>query len=163
MSSPLGPLFANAFMSDFEEKYISKLREMGVNIWLLYVDDVYATVTNKGVEEEEILLFLNSQHQNIKFTMELESNDTMPFLEGIRKINKYETTVYRKKTFTGLYLNWTSLTSRKYKVGLIKCLLGRIWKICTTEADRKVEIEHFRCILKQNEYPNAGVESEIQK
>jgi hypothetical protein len=90
-------------MSDFEEKYISKLREMDVNIWLRYVDDVYATVTNKGVEEE-ILLFWNSQHPNIKITMELESNDTMPFLDlqVIRRINKYETTVNHKKTCTGL-------------------------------------------------------------
>ncbi len=40
MGSPLGPLFANAFMSDFEEKHIGKLREMGLNIWLRYVDDV---------------------------------------------------------------------------------------------------------------------------
>jgi hypothetical protein len=56
-----------------------KLQEMGLNIWLRYVGDVYATVTNKGVEVE-ILLFLNSQHPNIKFTVELESNDTMPFL-----------------------------------------------------------------------------------
>jgi len=123
MGSPLGPLFANAFMSDFEEKHIGKLREMGLNIWLRYVDDVYATVKSKGVEEE-ILLYLNSQHPNIRFTMELENGDSMPFLDVrvIRRVNKYETTVYHKKTFTGVYLNWTSLTSRKYKVGLIKCL-----------------------------------------
>jgi hypothetical protein len=32
-------------MSDFEEKQIGKLREMGLNMLLRYVDDVYATVT----------------------------------------------------------------------------------------------------------------------
>ena len=73
--------------------------------------------------------------------MELENGDSMPFLDVrvIRRVNKYETTVYHKKTFTGVYLNWTSLTSRKYKVGLIKCLLNRIWKICSTDNDRAAE------------------------
>jgi len=164
MGSPPGPLFANAFVSDFEEKHIGKLREMGLNIWLRYVDDVYATVKSKSVEEE-ILLYLNSQHPNIRFTMELENGDSMPFLDVrvIRRVNKYETTVYHKKTFTGVYLNWTSLTSRKYKVGLIKCLLDRIWKICSTENDRAAEIEQLRRILKQNEFPQTVVESEISR
>jgi hypothetical protein len=164
MGSPLGPLFANAFMSDFEEKHIGKLREMSLNIWLRYRDDVYAAVKSKGVEEE-ILLYLNSQHPNIRFTMELENGDSMPFLDVrvIRRVNKYETTVYHKKTLTGVYLNWTSLTSRKYKVGLIKCLLDRIWKICSTENDRAAEIEQLRRILKQNEFPQTVVESEISK
>jgi len=69
-----------------------------LNIWLRYVDDVYATVKSKGVEEE-ILLYLNSQHPNIRFTMELENGDSMPFLDVrvIRRVNKYETTVYHKK------------------------------------------------------------------
>jgi hypothetical protein len=67
------------FMSDFEEKHIGKLREMGLNIWLRYVDDVYATVKSKGVEEK-ILLYLNSQHPNIRFTMDMENGDSMPFL-----------------------------------------------------------------------------------
>ena len=32
MGSPLGPLFANIFMADFEEKQMVKLRELSVNI-----------------------------------------------------------------------------------------------------------------------------------
>ena len=71
--------------------------------------------------------------------------------------------MYHKKTFTGVYLNWTSLTSRKYKVGLIKCLLDRIWKICSTENDRAAEIEQLRRILEQNEFPQTVVESEISR
>jgi hypothetical protein len=89
MGLPLGPLFANAFMSDSEEKHIGKLREMGLNTWLRYVDDVYATVKIKGVEEE-ILLYLNSQNPNIRFSMELENGDSMPFLYvRVTRVNKY--------------------------------------------------------------------------
>ena len=40
IGSPLGPLFANVFMSDFERKHMSSLKERGVKLWLRYVDDV---------------------------------------------------------------------------------------------------------------------------
>ncbi len=43
--------------------------------------------------------------------------------------------------------------SWKYKVGLIKCLLDRIWKICSTEKDKAAEIEQLKRILEQNEFP----------
>ena len=39
MGSPLGPLFANIFMADFEKKHMKVLKTLGVNIWSRYVDD----------------------------------------------------------------------------------------------------------------------------
>ena len=44
---------------------------MDLNIWSRYVDDVFATVSNK---EEALLIleFLNKQHGNIKFTIDYE-------------------------------------------------------------------------------------------
>ena len=33
MGSPLGPLFANIFMSEFERKHMNKLKELGIRIW----------------------------------------------------------------------------------------------------------------------------------
>jgi hypothetical protein len=57
MGSPLGILFANAFMSDFEAKYIDQLKKMGVKLWLRYVDDVFAIINNKD-QADAILDFL---------------------------------------------------------------------------------------------------------
>ncbi len=67
MGSPLGPLFANIFMSDFERKHMNELKELGVIDWFRYVDDVFATVTDAN-KVTAILEFLNNQHANIKFT-----------------------------------------------------------------------------------------------
>ncbi|MBI3220718.1 MAG: hypothetical protein HYZ44_14480, partial [Bacteroidetes bacterium] len=61
------------------------------------------------------------------------------------------------------YLNWTSLTSRKYKIGLIKCLCDRIWKICDKVEDRELEIKKLKHILAKNEYPEKLVDAEIDK
>jgi hypothetical protein len=55
------------------------------------------------------------------------------------------------------------MASQKYKVGLIKCLLDRIWKICSTESDRAAEIEQLRRILARNEFLQTVVESEISR
>ena len=60
-------------------------------------------------------------HPNIKFTTEIEKNGCIPFLDVLvkRKGDRLETEMYRKPTFIGVYLHWDSLTSRKYKIGLI--------------------------------------------
>ena len=111
-------------------------------------------------------VFLNEQHKNIKFTVEVESNNSIPFLDTKvkrRRDLKLTTTLYHKKTFTGTYLNWNSLTERRYKVGLIYCLLDRIWKICSDQKDRDFEISKLKAILVKNDYPTKVIESEVSK
>jgi len=71
MGSPLGPLFANIFMADFEKKTMEQLSRLGVNKWLRYVDNIFATLKDKSTTKS-ILDFLNKQHPNIKFTIEKE-------------------------------------------------------------------------------------------
>lgn len=52
MGSPLGPLFANLFMCDFEKKHLSKLKNMEVSTWLRYVDDIFASFRSKEQAEQ---------------------------------------------------------------------------------------------------------------
>jgi hypothetical protein len=164
MGSPLGPLFANVFMSEFERGCITRLRELGVIKWYRYVDDVFATVTDSNAVDD-VLRFLNSQHPNIRFTCEHENKNQLPFLDTcvVRLANRYKTKVYRKKTFTGVYLNWNSLTANRYKIGLIRCLAERAWRICSDEKDRYEELEKLKVILHRNDYPPDIVENTISK
>ena len=167
MGSPLGPLFANIFMANFEKVHMNELKNLGINIWLRYVDDIFATL-NKPDDVNTILQFLNSRHPNIKFTIEKEGEkvkNSLPFLDTrvIRNVDKYITTVYHKPTFTGVYLNWKSLTARKYKIGLINCLLNRIWRICTTQQHKDEEVAQLKLILAKNEYPSDIINDTIDK
>jgi hypothetical protein len=164
MGSPLGPLFANIFMSHFERKHATKLKELGINLWFRYVDDIFATFT-RNANLNDILNYLNIQHPNIEFTIENEIDNKLPFLDTTvyRGPTKYNTTMFRKKTFTGVYLNWTSLTAKRYKIGLIYCLLDRIWKICNEQEEKDREINKLRKILADNEYPNHIIEKEIDR
>ena len=54
MGSPLGPLFANIFMANFEKVHMNELKNLGINIWLRYVDDIFATL-NKPDDVNTIL------------------------------------------------------------------------------------------------------------
>jgi hypothetical protein len=164
MGSPLGPLFANIFMSELEQKHMNTLRTKGILMWKRYVDDVFAIVNNKE-SAEECLKFLNTMHINIKFTIEHENENKLAFLDTCvkRDGHRYYTTLYHKKTFTGVYLNWTSLTARRYKIGLIRCLLSRIYAICSEQKDKDLEVEKLKHLLIQNEYPKEVVDKEVEK
>jgi hypothetical protein len=74
-----------------------------------------------------------------------------------------QTSVYRKKTFTGTYLHWDSLTPREYKIGLINCLINRAHKICSNDDELKIEISKIQEILMKNEYPPKIVANTIQR
>ena len=83
--------------------------------------------------------YMNRQHPNIRFTKEVEQDQSLPFLDI--KIKRCEddtlaTTVFHKPTFSGLYLQWLSYVPKQYKISLIRCLLHRAWMICSSSAFR---------------------------
>jgi hypothetical protein len=81
----------------------------------------------------------------------------------VRHENKYNTLIYRKPTFTGVYLNWTSPTARPYKISLIRCLAERILRVCSVEDERLVEIDKLKIILQRNDYPLDIIEKTLSK
>lgn len=164
MGSPLGPLFANIFMDEFENSHMEILKELGIQTWMRYVDDVFAVIKNDTCSLI-ILNYLNTQHNNIRFTIENEKQNKIPFLDTTVTRNEtcFKLSLYHKPTFTGVYLNWTSLTSRKYKISLIYCLCDRIWKICQDQTDRDIEFKKLKLTLAKNEYPDKIINKEIEK
>ncbi|XP_068691626.1 uncharacterized protein [Montipora foliosa] len=132
MGSPLGPVLANIFMCDFEEKWVMKNINQST-IWFRYVDDTFTLFKNKN-DALSFLRYLNGRHNNIKFTIEFDQNDEIPFLDILMKRNRdsFSTSVYRKKTFTGFYTKWDSFTPRKYKINLVRTLAYRCIRICSS-------------------------------
>ena len=105
MGSPLGPIIANIFMHDFENKHMKNLCELGVKSWDRYVDDTFVILREES-KAEIVLNYLNQQHKTIKFTMEKESNNSLNFLDvTIKKKNNttLSTLTFRKPT--GVMLN----------------------------------------------------------
>ena len=65
--------------------------------------------------------------------MEEENNNMLPFLEELieKGPSFFVTGVYRKSTFTGLYISWDSVTSKSWKINLVKFLTYRALIICS--------------------------------
>ena len=100
--------------------------------------------------------FLNSQHPNIKFTLEKETNKILAFLDlCITNSDRscLKTSTYRKKTFTGLLTNFFSFISFSYKVGLIRTLVDRAYKINNSLFSFNNEIKKLTHIFKKHQYP----------
>ena len=61
--------------------------------------------------------YLNCKHPNIRFTCEIEKDRSLAVLDFdvYRGNNKFETSVYRKSTFSGVYTNNRSFIATEYK------------------------------------------------
>ena len=155
IGSPLAPVLANLFLGHHEGLWLNTNKGPPVHLYRRYVDDTFCLFNN----EHEALLFLqhlNSQHDNIRFTMEKEFNRTLAFLDVC--INNKDpscliTSVYHKKTFTGLLTNFFSFTSFSYKLGLIRTLLDRAYKINNTLLAFNEDVKTLSYTLKRNQFP----------
>ncbi|XP_068671223.1 uncharacterized protein [Montipora foliosa] len=134
MGLPLGPLMANVFMCHLEDKLARD--GMVPSLYKRYVDDTLARMPNTDAAAD-FLATLNGLHLSLKFTMELLSENTIPFI-GIQMIKngtELETRVYRKPTNTSLLLHFQSNVDKRYKTGLLKTMLHHAHALSsTTEA-----------------------------
>ena len=77
--------------------------------------------------------------------------------------NSLLTRVYRKKTFTGLLTNYFSFTSYSYKVGLIRTLVDRAYKINNTWLGLHEDKTKLTEILKKNLFPAHLIEKVVNR
>ena len=103
-----------------------------MSFWKRYVDDSICFVKKDSIQF--VLDTLNSFHDNIKFTFEEEKDGKIPFLDALLvRNNQYlNTTVYRKKTHTDVYLNWKSFGPSSWKWGTLKTIVTRALELCST-------------------------------
>ena len=114
---------------------------------------------------KKFLRYMNLHDHNIQFTCEKESNDKSSFLDKsiTRSNNKLVTSLYRKKRFSGVYLNYNSFLTTNYKKGLINTLLFQSYNI---RADYRIlhnEIKHLKTIWQKNSFPLIFIDNCIKK
>ena len=72
-------------------------------------------------------------------------------------------TVYRKPTHSGVFTHFLSFTPFKYKIGLIRTLFDRAYKICSSWSLFHIEIENIVRMLSMNGYSRNFTYSIINK
>ena len=165
MGSPLGPVLANLFMSVNEKNWINDYQSSPIFFYKRYVDDIFCLLKNE-TEANNFLKYLNDKHPSIKFTMETEVNKKIPFLDILIKMSEtgeFVTSVYRKSTFSGLFMNFRSFLPKMYKLGLILTLVDRVYKICHDRMTFNFEIKKVKGFLCKNAYPPHLIDQQIKK
>ena len=103
---------------------------------------------------ENFFHHINNFHQNIKFTMEEESNGELAFLDTLLKRNNGEISVlvYRKPTHTDQYLHYSSHHQTSCKESVVSSLFNRAYSIITNKDDLHKENTRIKQVLKENGY-----------
>ncbi|XP_048519274.1 uncharacterized protein LOC125503262, partial [Dendroctonus ponderosae] len=102
IGSPLSPVIANYFMKKIEKNALDTAVRKP-KCWFRYVDDTFVVWGHGLTELDCFLRHVNSINPKIQFTMEVEKDGRLPFLDVLvtRKANgKLAHTVYRKPTHT---------------------------------------------------------------
>ena len=131
MDSPLSPVLGNLFMGHNENAWLENCKDSRILTYRRYVDDTFYVLVETEQDAVSFYNYINSQHPNIHFTMEKEADHKLALLDVLVYNNPVHirTSVFRKKTFTGILANYFSLTASSYKIGLVRTVVDRVYKI----------------------------------
>ena len=89
--------------------------------------------------------------------MEKEQDNKLPFLDVLvtRTEPRFRSSVYRKPTFTGQYLNFNSHHPYTVKKGIVRCLQHRAKTISSDTDAYQEEMISLRHNLHRNNYPES--------
>ena len=78
--------------------------------------------------------------------MQVGDNNKIGFLDELlmRKNDTFGTTIYRKSTNSGVYLQWDFSPPKNWKCGTLHSILGRAYKICSTVELLDEELKHIK-------------------
>ena len=101
-----------------------------------YVDDTFLLFRGEQ-QANNFLEYANGLHPNISFTIEYEIDNKLPFLDVlvVRADDHFNTTIYRKKTFTGLGANFYSHCYFNFKLNSLSTLFHRAYSL-TSDWDK---------------------------
>ena len=155
MGSPLGATLANVFLCHFEEQWMSDHPIDYERIsYRRYVDDTFFLFPSE-LHATKFLKYMNSKHRNIKFTFKREESNSLSFLNIKIFLDggKFQTSVYRKSTFSDVLTNFESFLPIWYKYNLVSTLLHRGFMIYSFYRTLDFEILNLKQIFRSNGYP----------
>ena len=117
-------------------------------VYKRYIDYIFV-IFNSYLQLLKFVDYMNHQHPNIKFTFEVEKNNNSPFLDVkiCRENNQLTTSVFRKPTFCGAFINFDSFLHVSYKHSLVNTLIFRCFKMCFSNEKLHNEIAYHKEIL----------------
>ncbi|XP_046435222.1 uncharacterized protein LOC124187022 [Neodiprion fabricii] len=153
MGSPASPSIAIIAVDYVVSMALTHL-DFEIPIIKSYVDDLFAVVPKDKVDI--ILDVFNSVDKDIQFTLEVENNGKLPFLDIL--IERSEdgdliTSWFKKPYSSGRILNFNSNHPLSQKLGVAKGFLNRAMRLSHVNKTKE-SIRMVRKLLSSNNYPN---------
>ena len=122
-------------------------------LWLRYVDDVIAMWPNDS-DFQSFLHEVNSLAPSIKFTVEWEEEESIPFLDTkIHRLSSgFSFEIFRKPTHSNQYIHWFSWHKEQVKRSALFSLLLRAYRICD-HTYLQQEIDYLYNAFRKVGYP----------
>ena len=141
MGGPASSTTAEIYMQGHEQTAKSTALHPP-KVWEQFVDE----------QNRNFLHYINNLHQNIKFTVEEESNGEVAFLDSLLKRNneKIFLLVCRKPTHTDQYLHYSSHHQTTCKESAVSSLFDRAYSIITNKDDLTKKNSRIKQVLKDN-------------
>ena len=104
-------------------------------------------------------------HSNLKFTLEVEAEGKIPFLDlCVNHFNgKLSSIWYCKPTDTGLIMNYYALAPKCYKISVVERFVHRVYRACSSWENFHNNAEKVKMILQRNQYPQDFYDPVISK
>ena len=163
MGSPLSPIVANLYMEHLEQAAL-RTTMLPPKLWLRYVDDTFVVWPHGQEELNRFHEHLNRQHPNIKFTVEVEKDNKLAFLDVhvTRNDTKLNTGVYRKPTHTNRYIPFHSHHHPRMVTGVLRCMRDRANRICDSTS-KTTELQLLQEVFQANGFPEGLVRKTLSQ
>ncbi|XP_055853213.1 uncharacterized protein LOC129916968 [Episyrphus balteatus] len=151
MGSPASPILADIVMEALLDSVFDKIPNKPKLI-TKYVDDIFIILKSNHVSST--LIALNSFHPKIQFTVELENNGELPYLDVLvkRKNNRLVFDWYKKPTSSGRLINFNSKQPKHVIINTAKNFVNRVLDISDI-VFRQKNIKIITNTLLSNSFP----------
>ena len=133
MGNPLSPLLSNLYMEFFERQHLPAIIHIPLH-WFRYVDDILVVLPD-DIDVNQLLNGLNGQVPSIKFTVECERDNCLPFLDVLihRENFQCKYSIYRKPTNNLAYVHFYSGHHINIKISIFSSMFLRALRIVSPE------------------------------
>ncbi|XP_055527465.1 uncharacterized protein LOC129720078 [Wyeomyia smithii] len=151
MGSPLSPVLADIVLEDIITRALAEL-PFDLPFLRKYVDDLFLAIPKNCIET--VLEVFNRQEQRLQFTIEIEQDRKLPFLDMMVTRNENQsitTDWYCKPIASGRMLYFYSFHQYKHKINVANNFIHRVKSLTTHNTTNTSSIIHQQ--LKSNCYP----------
>jgi hypothetical protein len=166
MGAPSSALLSEIFLQYIEENHIINIL-INNNIlgYFQYVNDILIIYDHVTTKIDTLLDEFNQIHPNLTYTMELENNQQIDFLDirVSRTNDTFEFSIFRKPTFTDTIIPYNSCHPTEHKLAGLRYFTNRLNTYQLEQNERENEKLIIQNIALNNGFPPHIINNLVNK